>query len=850
MKKFNLLYIIVIFSLLLLVQNFMILSAVREMDGDARVVNYSGLVRGATQRLVKLELSYHQNDALIATLEEYLYGLAGHENSYDIVYMTYTPFQESISDLIIIWDELKTAIYDYRGGNISSGTLLDVSERHFNKADEATHNAEYGSEGKLNNTEMLISAGMIAISVIVIIAAVFMYMMRRSERRQMETLREKNRQLEEAILEANEANRAKSIFLSNMSHDIRTPLNGIIGMTAIASGNTENPVKIRDCLRKIDNSSRLLQSLINDVLDMSKIESGKFLLNEAEIYLPEFTHDLISVIGQQIKIKNQELKVSVFCVKHENIMADRLRLNQLFINILSNSVKFTPTGGEIGFIVKELECNREGYARFEFICYDNGIGMGKEFLQHIYNSFARERDSRIDKTEGSGLGLSITKRIVDMMDGDIKVESEKDKGTKFTVTLEFETGRSDTQHEKLEGVRVLLVDSDEDVCRDAESGLKDSGVFCKAESNSLAALSLIKTGEKFDVVIIDWKMPLMNGYELCKAIRHEKGDKLPIIISSVCEWADIEQEAEGIGLTGFIQKPLFKSTLFYKIRETLFSKSAHPAASLLRTGLRMDGVRVLMAEDNELNTEIAVEILTASGMLIDCASNGREAVDIFESSEPSYYAAILMDMQMPVMTGCEAAAAIRLLSHPDAETIPIIAMTANAFEEDIREALTAGMNAHVPKPVNFETLKTVISRFLPATKADGAVPDKTETAAVNPGSLLEAAESCGVNISSGLTRFAGNRKAYEKILLKFPDDKSFAELSDAIGSQDYNNAVKAAHSLKGIASNLSMVTFAETVYQLEQALSQENYNQALDLFFQVKDLYEVLTEVIGKYTGI
>ncbi len=895
MKKFNLLYVIVIFSFLLLVQNFLTLHAVREMNGDARVVNYSGLVRGATQRLVKLELSYHPDDELIATLEEYLYGLGGHKNNYNIVYMTYSPFQDSISDLILIWGELKTSIYNYRAGLTSGEALLEISERHFHKADEAAHNAEYGSEGKLNNTELLISAGMAVISVIVIIAAIFMYMLRRSERRQMQILQEKNQELESAILKATEASRAKSIFLSNMSHDIRTPLNGIIGMTAIALGHVTNPEKMRGCLHKIEKSSRHLQSLINDVLDMSKIESGKFFLNAAEIGMPEFTRDLINIIRQQVKTKNQELHVSALSVVHEHILGDQLRLNQLFINILSNSVKFTPNGGIIEFTVKEQPCKREDFACFEFTCCDTGIGMSEEYVQCIFDSFSRENDSRIDKIEGTGLGLSITKRIVDMMGGSIQVESEKNKGTRFTVTLEFPIGKQDAAPETLKGIGVLIIDSDEAVCADAEHELQSRGVSAAARSNGADALALIRQGGQFDAVIVDWKMPDMSGYEGCQRIRRETGDKIPIIISSVYEWADIEQEALAAGVTGFIQKPLYTSVLLSAIRKTLFPETDKPDALIVKTGLRLDGVRVLMAEDNELNTEIAVEMLTDAGVVVDCVSNGQEAVELFTHSEPSAYAIILMDMQMPVMTGCEAAAAIRNLPRADAAAIPIIALTANAFEEDIREALAAGMNAHVSKPINFETLKTVMSKFLPvgAVKNAGAVKPDTDPA--KPDSLLEAIESYGVNISAGLARFAGKKEVYEKFLLKFPKDAIFETLSQAIRSKDFDTARKAAHALKGIAANLSIDTFAERAFQLEQALKQENSDQArklqnsesfaispidvpkeksisinykeidfslkascetnrvlqeaqvLDLFQQIQKLHEELTEVIGRF---
>jgi signal transduction histidine kinase/CheY-like chemotaxis protein len=703
---------------MLLAQNLLILRAVREMNGDARVVNYSGLVRGATQRLVKLELTHHPDDELLTRLEEYLYGLSGRENSYNIVYMEYEPFQKSIGELIVIWDELKASIYNYRAGLTTSEALLEVSERHFQKADEATHNAEYGSEGKLGGTELLISAGMAAISVIVLIAAVFMYLMRRSEQRQMDLLKEKNRQLEAAILEANQANRAKSLFLSNMSHDIRTPLNGIIGMTVIASLNMGNAPKLRDCLRKIEASSKILQSLVNNVLDMSKIESGKFILNATEVYLPETIRGLVNILEEPLKAKGHELIVSDSAIAHGHIVADQLRLTQLFGNILANSVKFTPAGGTIGLSVTELPSGREGYAVFEFVCSDTGIGMGEEFQQHLFESFSRERDSRIDKTEGSGLGLAITKRIVDMMGGSIEVESEKNKGTTFTVTLEF----------------------------------------------------------------------------------------------PICEAGGALGLPDCMGADG--------------------------------TAPRLEGVRVLMAEDNALNTEIAVEMLTAAGLVMDCAENGKEAVEAFGSAEPGTYAMILMDMQMPVMNGCEAAAAIRGLPRPDAATIPIIAMTANAFEEDVREALAAGMDAHVSKPVDFEALKKVMGRFVPDSALPDTGPGAESPPMPAPDSLLEALADCGVNVFAGLGIIGGNRKAYESVLNKFPDDKTYGALTGAMLSEDFASAQGAAHALKGIAANLGLEAFAQTVSQLDQALKRGEHGLARELLETAARQYKAITKVI------
>jgi CheY-like chemotaxis protein len=494
-------------------------------------------------------------------------------------------------------------------------------------------------------------------------------------------------------------------------------------MTVIASLNMGNAAKLRDCLGKIESSSRLLQGLVNNILDMSKIESGKFILNAAPVYLPEFLRGLASVLEEPSKARGHELRVSYGeGIAHKHVVADSLRLTQLFGNILANSVKFTPDGGTVSLAVKELPARREDYAAYQFVCSDNGIGMGEDFLQHLFESFAREQDSRIDKTEGSGLGLAITKRIVDMMGGEIKVESEKNKGTTFTVTLEF---------------------------------------------------------------------PIFEGA--------------------------VSPEAPG-GLGGAARLPA-----------------------------RLDGVRALMAEDNALNTEIAAEMLGSAGLLLDCAENGKEAVEAFSRAEPGTYALILMDMQMPVMNGCEAAAAIRKLPRPDASSIPIIAMTANAFEDDVREALAAGMNAHVSKPVDFEALKKVMARFLPADALRETAPAQAAPEEARPGSLLDALAACGVNVFSGLGTIGGNRKAYESVLCKFPDDKNYGALSDAILSEDYATALKAAHALKGLAANLGMELLARTVSQLEQALKREERGLARELLETASRQYKALAKVIASF---
>ncbi len=718
MGKSKLLYFIILLSVLLITQNVLIYRAVHQMNGDARVVNYSGLVRGGTQRLVKLELAHEPNDTLITTLDGYLYALAGIEKSDNISYMSNASFQKSIHELIEIWYKLKTAIYSYRDGNISAQDLIVISERHFIKADEATHNAEYSSENKLTRTETYIAIGVTTILIILVIVAMLIFKLRRSEQNQLDLMKEKNDELNIAILKAETASKAKSSFLSNMSHDIRTPLNGIIGMSSIAASNLDNRAKVKDCLKHIDSSSTHLLGLINDVLDMSKIESGKLSNNPKKFTLPEFTHGLLGLLQQHIEAKKQMFNVTLIDVVHENLICDTLRLNQMLINILTNSAKFTPVGGKISVTIKEILSQNPNYAKFQIICTDNGAGMSKEFLSQIFESFSRENDSNIDKIEGSGLGMAITKSIVDMLNGKIKVESQKGVGTTTTIDLDIEIDTKPTEnqeHDLIKGLKVLLVD-DDPISIHILNDLVGFDTTTTYFDNGFDAIKEIKASYRskpYDVIIVDWKMPGMSGFELSKIIRSEIDKNLPIIAISAYDLADIQQEANEVTITKFISKPLFKSALYSAINGIIKPELCKPEK--LKVNIDFNAFKnknVLLAEDNEINTLIAQELLSDKGLIVDCAVDGKEALNKFERSELFHYDIILMDIQMPILNGYEATREIRKLSRSDAKTVPIVAMTANAFEDDVADALAAGMNGHIAKPLEIEMMFKLINETI------------------------------------------------------------------------------------------------------------------------------------------
>lgn len=522
-------------------------------------------------------------------------------------------------------------------------------------------------------------------------------------------------ELANAREEAVEANRAKSEFLSNMSHDIRTPMNAIVGMTAIAVSNIEDSGKVKDCLHKITLSSKHLLGLINDVLDMSKIESGKLTLNKDFLSLRETMDSIASIVQPQIKSKKQSFDIFIKSILSENLYADSVRLNQVLLNLLSNALKFTPVGGEITVtVMQEASPKGDDFVRTHFWVKDNGIGMTKEFQKRVFESFARDDNMRVQKTEGTGLGMAITKYIVDASGGTIDLTSEIDKGTEFHVIFDFERAGEPEEEMLLPAWEVLVVDDDEILCQSAADSLNEIGVHAEYALDGPAAVSMAEKRHEehrdYHIVLLDWKMPGMDGIETARELRRHIGEDVPLLLISAYDWSDIEDEAREAGISGFISKPLFKSTLFYGLGRFMDLEHVEKESSS-EVVVDFSGKRLLLAEDNELNWEIANELLTEAGFTIDWAENGQICADLFAKSEPGYYDAILMDLRMPVMNGYEATAAIRSMDRPDAEKIPIIAMTADAFTEDIQKCLDCGMDGHVAKPLNMPELLRLLQKY-------------------------------------------------------------------------------------------------------------------------------------------
>ncbi len=523
--------------------------------------------------------------------------------------------------------------------------------------------------------------------------------------------------LEEAYQAARVASSAKTNFLSSMSHDIRTPMNAIMGMAAIAQSNLAYPDKVRDCLGKINVSSRHLLNLINEVLDMSKIESGKIDLICEEVDLPDLIQNVADMCRPLIAQKHQEFQMSAGKVKHEKVIADGDRLQQVLMNLVSNAIKYTPEGGTISLRVNELFSTLPKKGQFEFILKDNGIGMSADYIPHIFEPFSRAEDSRISKVQGTGLGMAITENIVRMMNGTIEVQSEEGKGSQFTVSVPLDIQPEETSSHDLAGLPVLVVDDDQMVCENAtalldELGMRGSWVM----SGALAVIHITEAhqrGDDFFAVILDWKMPDMDGLETVKAIRSKLDEDVPIIVISAYDYSDIEDEFLQAGANAFITKPLFKSKMLHVLQMFCASgKMGGVDAVEEKESCGLRGKRVLLVEDNELNREIAVELLQMQELAVDTVENGRRAVDVFEASAPGDYDAILMDIQMPVMNGYDATVAIRSLNRVDAGRIPIIALTANAFAADVGKARNVGMNDHIPKPIDMGRLVDVLKRWI------------------------------------------------------------------------------------------------------------------------------------------
>ena len=544
---------------------------------------------------------------------------------------------------------------------------------------------------------------------ILILAALFFVFMQyiRMNRRQLKTL-------EETKLMAERANRAKSEFLSNMSHDIRTPMNAIVGMAAIGTANIDNKEQVQNCLKKITLSGRHLLGLINDILDMSKIESGKMTLNEERVSLREVIEGIVGIVQPLVNAKNQNFDVFIEDVFAENVWCDSVRLNQVLLNLLSNAVKFTPEDGSIQVVLREEASPLgEDQVRLFLQVKDNGIGMSEEFKDKIFDSFSREDRERVNKMEGTGLGMAITKCIVDAMKGTIVVKSRQGEGTCFDITLDVKKAPADAEQMLLPDWDMLVVDDDQQLCETTVASLQTIGIHGEWVLDGETAMTKIQEhherNEDYQIILLDWKLPGMDGIETARRIRSLLGDDIPIVLISAYDWSDIEEDARAAGVNGFLSKPLFRSTLYYGLKKYMGETEAETGGQKKETDFH--GMRILLAEDNELNWEVADALLEDLGLELEWAQDGKICVEKFLASAEGSYDAILMDLRMPKMNGYEATREIRALTRSDAD-IPIIAMTADAFAEDIQKCLECGMNAHIAKPIDVTEVVKVLERCI------------------------------------------------------------------------------------------------------------------------------------------
>ena len=687
--------------------------------------NYSGLVGELPISYIEDALSLDEKDSLIYSFvirEDGSFVVRTSDvvrnNYFDRVRAIYSETDGLTPDEYI--SELQEAI---KSGKDYSGLMIINGERRHLHCSSLPNSVWYlitlMPYGALNEsvenlgTRSLFAA---AAACTVILAALLVVFLRyfRMNKVQM-------KELEEAKLAADEASKSKSEFLSNMSHDIRTPMNAIVGMTAIASAHINDPKQVSNCLKKITQSSRHLLGLINDVLDMSKIESGKMTLNDERVSLREIMDSIVSIVQPQVKSKNQKFNISIFDIMSENVHCDSVRLNQILINLLSNAIKFTPDGGSIDVILNEKKSPKgEGFVRIQIRIKDTGIGMSEEFRNHIFESFTREDNKRIHKIEGTGLGMAITKYIVDAMGGEISVSSKQGEGTEFLVELDLKRAEEMEEDMILPDWIMLIVDDDQQLCESTAESLRSIGIRAEWVLDGEDAVKMAtrhhKDHKDYHVILLDWKLPDMDGIQTARELRRQLGHDVPILLMSAYDWSEIEEDARDAGISGFLMKPLFRSTLYYGLlpftddNNTQNNKEEEQAEAFNK--------RILVAEDNELNWEIAHDLFTDLGMELEWAENGKVCVEMFQKSEVGYYDAILMDIRMPVMDGYGAADAIRGMDRQDA-ALPIIAMTADAYSDDIQKCLEHGMNAHIAKPIDVKDVVRVLKRCIDESGQDG-----------------------------------------------------------------------------------------------------------------------------------
>ena len=518
-----------------------------------------------------------------------------------------------------------------------------------------------------------------------------------------------NRQMKAAAASAESANQAKTNFLSTMSHDIRTPMNAIIGLTVIAEKNVEDAAAVRENLRKISLASNHLLTLINDILDISKVESGKLNLSPVNFSIVECAENLINISQPMVKEKNIDFNFRIGRFDHEHLYADQLRINQILINLLSNAIKYTEPNGKVNVEMREEPGEAEDTVRLTYVVADTGIGMTPEFMARMYQPFSRQTDSRVNTVQGTGLGLAITKQMIDLMHGTIDCQSEVGKGTTFTVTLEIPLADKPEEELALPPIRVLLADDDEVLLETAKDALGSIGAEAHVAASGTEAVRMASEQPDYQVVILDWKMPDMDGIEAARQIRSRVGEDVPILLISAYDWSDLEEAAREAGINGFISKPLFRSTLYDKLNELLGNKSRQ--SSKEDDADDISGMHILVAEDNDINWEIISRLLHMKGVETERAENGQLAVDRLSEAGRGEFDLVFMDIQMPVMNGIDATRAIRALDDPWASQIPIVAMTADAFSENVAECMAAGMNGHIAKPVDMKLVIKEIKRI-------------------------------------------------------------------------------------------------------------------------------------------